>query len=280
MSLIVLREPWRAHPLAWIHRSEATAIAGELRRAGRPVELQTFREDAVSSLSTGPLLLRLSDPVMLSAAQRLTGAGVRYIGPGAGVIEGCYDKHRAHAIASENGFDAPATALADAADGIRLPLILKPRRGSDSIGVRLLRGGAVPPAARNSDTLVQEYVQGTEITVAVIHGRAGAPLRILLPAGTPYSFLRKYLLRPRRDPVTEPALAKRVRDLALAIARAFAVDWAVRIDLIQETGTGRLLFLECDAAPMVGPDSAFAASLAAAGIHRSEQLCLLLNEAR
>jgi D-alanine-D-alanine ligase-like ATP-grasp enzyme len=278
-SVTVLREAWRPHPLAWIHRVEAESIGKELRRAGRAATLVDFREDAISGLPSGPLLLRVSDPVMLYAATRLSRAAVSYLGPGAEVIERCYDKYRAHAIATAAGVDSPATALASAAESIARPLILKPRRGSDSIGVRLLRSGPIPAAARTEDTIAQEYVRGSELTVAVIHGRAGIPLQILLPEGRPYTFLRKYLLRPRHTPLTDTALAGRVQDAALSIARAFAVDWAVRIDLIHETGSGRLRFLECDAAPLVGPASAFAASLAAAGISRDEQLRLLLNEA-
>lgn len=278
-SVTVLREAWRPHPLTWIHRAEAKSIAEELRRAGRTVALVQFREDAVSRLPPGPLLLRVSDPVMLYAATRLTRAALSYLGPGADVIERCYDKHRAHVLAAANGIDSPATALANAASAIAYPLVLKPRRGSDSIGVRLLRNGPIPAAARTEDTLAQEYVRGTELTIAVIHGRAGAPLQILLPEGTPYTFLRKYLVPRRRVPLSDPVLAERVRSTALLIARAFAVDWAVRIDLIHETKTGQLRFLECDAAPLVGAQSAFAASLAAAGISRGEQLRLLLNEA-
>jgi D-alanine-D-alanine ligase-like ATP-grasp enzyme len=278
-SVTVLREAWRPHPLVWIHRAEAQSIVRELRRAGREATLAEFREDAVSTLPPGTLLLRVSDPVMLYAATRLTRAALSYVGPGAEVIERCYDKHRAHAIAVAAGVDSPATALAGATDSIAYPLILKPRRGSDSIGVRLLRSGPIPAAARNEDTIAQEYVRGTELTVAVIHGKVGTPLGIRLPEGQRYSFLRKYLLRPGHAPIADSALVERVQRLALSIARAFAVDWAVRIDLIHETGSGRLRFLECDAAPLVGARSAFAASLAAAGIGRGEQLRLLLNEA-
>lgn len=50
------------------------------------------------------------------------------------------------------------------------------------------------------------------------------PLRVLLPEGTPYSFLRKYLLRPSREPVRDRVLAGRVQDLALEIAAAFEVN--------------------------------------------------------
>jgi hypothetical protein len=39
----------------------------------------------------------------------------------------------------------------------------------------------------------------------------------------------------------------------------------------------RLCFLECDVAPLVSANSAFAASLEAAGIGRAEQLRMLLS---
>jgi D-alanine-D-alanine ligase-like ATP-grasp enzyme len=276
---VVVIEPWRAHPLAWIHRGEARAIAGELRRAGRTVAEVQFRQNAVADLPPGPLLLRLSDPVMQAAAQALGRAGVAYLGPSAAVMERCYDKWEAHRIATAGGVDCPATSLASDAAGFPFPLIVKPRQGSDSIGMRLVPHAPIPGRARRAEYIAQERVVGSELTVAVIHGRVGMPLRLLLPEGAPYTFTRKYLLRPRRESVADAALAERVRELALKVAALFAVNWAARVDLIHETATGRLRFLECDVAPLVGPDSAFAASLAAAGVVRAEQLELLLATA-
>jgi D-alanine-D-alanine ligase-like ATP-grasp enzyme len=273
---VVVIEPWRAHPLAWIHRGEARAIANELRRTGHAVREVRFRGDA--ALPTGALL-RLSDPVMEVAAQVLSRAGVPYLGPGTAVMARCYDKWEAHRVASAADVDCPATALASDASGLPFPLIVKPRRGSDSIGLRLVGDGPIPRRTRNTDYIAQERIVGAELTVAVIHGRVGMPLRLFLPEGTPYTFARKYLLRPGRGPLEDAPLAEKVRALALRIAEVLAIDWAARVDLIQETTTGRLRFLECDVAPLVGPDSAFAASLAAAGIARQEQLDLLLDRA-
>ena len=278
MTAVVI-EPWRAHPLAWIHRGEARAIAAELRRAGRTVTEVLFRQDAVAGLPPGPLLLRLSDPVMQAAAVALGRAGVPYLGPGAPVMARCYDKWVAYGIAKAAGVDCPATCLASDATGISFPLIVKPRRGSDSLGVRLVRSGPVPRRARSAGFVAQERIVGAELTVAVIHDCVGMPLRLDLPPGTVYTFARKYLLRPRRAPLADEALVERVRCLAAEIASILAVDWAARIDLIHESATGRLRFLECDVAPLVGPDSAFAASLAAAGMARAEQLALLLDTA-
>jgi D-alanine-D-alanine ligase-like ATP-grasp enzyme len=279
LNLTVLRESWRLHPLAWIHRSEARFIAEELRRVGYAVRLRQFREDSVSKLRSGPFLLRVSDPVMFAAVKAFACTGTQYIGPSAAVMERCYDKYRAYCIASANGLDCPRTTMASDAAAIPFPLVLKPRRGSDSIGVRIHRQNPFPISTRTEDYIAQEHVRGAEFTIAVLHGRVGMPLRIFLPEGTLYSFSRKYLLRPARAAVRDGALAERIYRTALKIAKVFGVDWAARIDLIQETITGRLCFIECDVAPLLGAQSAFAASLEAAGIGRTEQLRLLLSGA-
>jgi len=254
-------------PLAWIHRLEARAIARELE-----APLATCD----SRLKGGPFLLRLSDPEMLRVTDELTRAGIAYHGPRAAVMQMCYDKLQATRLAEADGIACPRTLPGDAADRLDFPLIVKPRRGSDSIGLRLVRKGPLPARYRTSQYLVQEYVRGREITVALIATRIGRPLEVVLPPGTTYSFARKYLRRPRREPLQDVALAARVRESALKLARRFAVNWAARLDFIGEPG-GRLCFLECDVAPMIAQGSAFAESLAAAGIERAEQLRLLTS---
>ena len=201
---------------------------------------------------------------MLQATKTLTRAGVSYIGPGAAVMELCYDKLAATERVAAAGIDCPAT------HGLSFPMVVKPRRGSDSIGVRIVRGA--PPG----EHLLQELVRGSELTVAVLHGTVGAPLHIELPPGTSYSFVHKYLLRPRRAPLDDAALAERVRDSALRIALLLGVDWAARVDFIYEPRRDRLCFLECDVAPLIGGGSAFSDSLLAAGMPRAEQLRRLI----
>ena len=273
----VLIDPWRAHPLAWIHRVEASAIVRELRASNRVVDVNVF--DRARLPSAAPILLRLSDPVMLEAAHALTAASVVYRGPSAEALAHCYDKWSAYEVVAANGIDCPETRPANEADTLIRPLVLKPRRGSDSIELHVLRAGAVPLRLQNERTLAQRQIIGTELTVGVIDGIAGRALRILLPEGVPYTFLRKYLPWTRREVVTESALAERVRNEALKIVSVLGANWAVRVDFILERVTGRLIFLECDAAPLVGPASAFAASLAAIGLKRDVQLSRLLGEA-
>jgi D-alanine-D-alanine ligase-like ATP-grasp enzyme len=275
--LIVLIDPWRFDALAWLHRAEARAIVAELRAAARAVEIRAF--DPGRLPRDARILLRLSDPVMLDAVHALEATGIAYHGPGAAALRRCYDKWRAYAVASAAGIDCPDTRLAAGDGGLTCPIVIKPRCGSDSIGLRVLRSGRVPARMRNASTLVQPQLFGAELTVAVIDAVAGEPLRLALPEGVPYTFLRKYLRRPQRAPLADRGLAARVQRVALAAAQALGIDWAARVDFILERTSGRLLFLECDAAPLVGPASAFAASLAAGGMARAEQLARLLGEA-
>jgi D-alanine-D-alanine ligase-like ATP-grasp enzyme len=257
--LVVVLEPWRLDPLAWIHRAEARAVAREL---GAPLV-----EHARGGVP-GNALLRLSDSFMRSAVAELARP---YHGPSRTVLERCYDKLETARIVSAGGIAIPETFLASSDFSLRAPFVLKPRRGSDSIGVRVAR--AVPPGKRNSDYLVQSRIVGREITIALFRDRVGQPLEIFLPRGKPYSFIRKYVIRPARAPVDDSAL----REAAAHAGSLLGVDWAARVDFIIDEATQRAHFLECDAAPLVGPGSAFAASFAAAGIDRQQQLDWLVS---
>ena len=261
MAIVVAREPWRFDPLAWIHRAEARALAREL---GSPLVVY-------SSALAGDVLLRVSDPFMRHAVAELR---VPFFGPGRDALERCYDKYAATRIVAAIGIDVPETFLGDSATLTAGPFIVKPRWGSDSLGVRIAR--VVPASKRNAQHLVQERIVGREVTVAVFRGEVGMPLRILLPPGKPYSFSRKYLLRPARSVLVD----EDVRDAARCVARALGVDWAARVDFIVEERSGRAHFLECDAAPLVGADSAFAASFSAAGVDRRRQLDWLAPESK
>src|SRR5689334_25078961 len=148
-SILVLHDPINLSLLAAIHRAEARSIASELRSLRYDVSLQAFRTERVAALTACTLLLRLSDPQMRSAARTLTLASLSYIGPRVKTIERSYDKYEAAHIVGAAGFDVPETMLGNAAEHISLPLIVKPRCGSDSIGVRIVNTGRIPPSKQN-----------------------------------------------------------------------------------------------------------------------------------
>jgi D-alanine-D-alanine ligase-like ATP-grasp enzyme len=277
VNVTILCDRLRGHPLAWIHRAEARSIARELSDDGYKTNVVAFDPARVDAFVGESVLLRLSDPVMRIAAQTLTRASIAYVGPNAATLERCYDKLTASTIVREEGMDVPLTRLADDAATLTPPLVVKPRRGSDSLGLRLIDGRPIPARLRTAEHIAQTRVRGIEITVGLMGNRAGFPLHILLPRGTPYSFVRKYVLRPGRQPLADLQLAERVRAWTSRIAAALGVNWAARVDLIYDPTADRLWFLECDAAPLVGADSAFASSFAAAGVRRDAQLRMLLG---
>jgi D-alanine-D-alanine ligase-like ATP-grasp enzyme len=268
--LNVLHDAWRPHPLAWIHRGEARAIARELGHAGHAVRRSAFGHDGIAGAGAGTLILRLSDPVMFEAVEELSAAGAPYVGPGFEAMKRCYDKYAAGCVVAGAGVACPQTELGVDADRIDFPLVVKPRRGSDSIGLRYYAHGRVPASRRNDRHVVQRYIRGADITIGFLDGQAGTPLHIRIEDDAMYTFARKYVLRPDIEPVAERALAARVRDEATRIAATLGVDWAARIDFRYDPRADVLYFLECDVAPLVGQGSAFDTSLRAAGMPRSE----------
>jgi len=270
--IVVVHDAWRPHPLVWIHRAEARAIAEELRGVGHDVRRRRFDPLTVGDEGAGLRILRLSDPVMLRAIKAFAAAQMAYIGPSFPVMARCYDKYTASGLVAASGSPCPDTALGSEAERIPFPVVLKPRWGSDSIGLRRYTGGRLPARARDARYIVQRYVRGSEITVAVLNGQAGLPLHIRIPDDALYTFLRKYVLRPRIVPLLDGALADRIRREAQRIAALLGVDWAARIDFIHERDSDTLYFLECDVAPLVGFGSAFERSLSAAEVTRGSQL--------
>ena len=190
VTFIVVYDAWRLHPLVWIHRGEARRIARELRRAGQAVRCRAFGRSIVADPGAGRRILRLSDPVMFLAAEALSAARVPYIGPGFEVMKRCYDRYAASRLVAAGGFTCPETVLGTEADRIEFPVVLKPRWGSDSIGLRLYTHGPVHARKRNERYIVQRYIRGADITVGVLNGEAGAPLHIRIPDDALYTFVR------------------------------------------------------------------------------------------
>jgi hypothetical protein len=177
MEVAVIIEPWRAHPLAWIHRGEGRAIARELGQANRPVTVLPFRADRAAELPPGSLL-RLSDPAMFAAAQALGRAGIRATSVRALQSARCMTNGWRTASRTPPAWTVPTALAPDA--GFRLPLVVKPRCGSDSLGMRLVRAAHSAKRAR-ARASSQERIVGAELTVGVIHDCVGMPLRIDLP---------------------------------------------------------------------------------------------------
>ncbi len=190
--------------------------------------------------------------------------------------------------------DGARTALHTRAvpDTLGLPLIVKPPHEGSSIGVSKVAGysqmqDAVELAARyDADVLCEEFIDGEEVTCAVVgegaSARALPVIRIVAPAGA-YDYQNKYFtdvvtyLVPSGLPASEEAEIGRI---VLAAYRTLGCRGWGRADLMIRASDRRPFLLEMNTSPGMTGHSLVPKSAAAAGI-AYPQLCLqLLASAR
>lgn len=155
-----------------------------------------------------------------------------------------------------------------------LPWVVKPASQGSAIGVTFVRSrddwaGALKAALKTDDeALVERAVDGTEITVGVLDGRA-LPVVEIVPAHAFYDFHSKYApggsrhIVPARLPDAVAAEAQRV---SLAAFKALGCRHFARVDLIVDRA-GKPWILELNTLPGLTdvsllPDAAKAAGLA------------------
>ncbi len=174
--------------------------------------------------------------------------------------------------------------LQELADTQRLPAVVKPVDSGSSIGVFIARTReelehALGEAARlGGRTVLEDYIQGREIQVAVLDGRALPSIEIIPREGF-YDYENKYQPGAAEEvcPAQIPAeWEKRVGDAALAVFRRVGLSVYSRADFIV-TEDGTPCFLEINTLPGMTPTSLVPQEAAAAGIGYGE-LCEMIIE--
>lgn len=148
------------------------------------------------------------------------------------------------------------------------PYVIKPLAEGSSVGVRIVRANDnTPPGAQMADwpygeeVMVERFVPGRELTVAVLDGEPLATLEIRPDAGEFYDWSAKYAPGGSRHLLPAP-IAKRAYDEAMAIAadahRALGCRGVTRADLRYDDTAGepgRLYLLEVNTQPGMTPTS-------------------------
>ena len=160
----------------------------------------------------------------------------------------------------------------EAAATIGFPLIVKPASEGSSVGItRVMReadlGAAAQLAARYpGDLLVEELIEGDELTVAIL-GREALPSIRIVPTGAFYDYHAKYVAEDTQYlcPGLEGDAENEIRALALAAFDAAGCSGWGRVDVMRDRA-GRNFLLEVNTAPGMTSHSLVPKAAATVGI--------------
>lgn len=204
------------------------------------------------------------------------------------------DKVAAKAIFAAAGLPVPRGQVVDIAalehnDPMPLPYVIKPINEGSSVGVEIMREGGNRRAAIaaswtfGASALVEEFIPGRELTVAVMGEKALAVTEITAANGDFYDYEAKYADGGSRHVIpapVHPEIYTRAMDVALRAHRALGCRGASRCDFRYDDTAGepgRLVLLELNTQPGLTPTSLLPEQAAHLGMS-FPQLCAWMVE--
>jgi D-alanine-D-alanine ligase len=222
--------------------------------------------------------------------------GIPYTGSGVLASALAMDKlkskelFRLHNIPTAPYYVIDASRLADLEDehgSFGYPVIAKPRREGSSIGIGVARNLAelqlaVEEALQfDTDVIVERFIAGKEITVAILDGRVLGALEIVPKSGL-FDYKSKYqkgasdYFFPAR---LSPTRYRGILNLGEAAHRALACTGATRVDMIVTEGENEYV-LEVSTLPGMTPTSLVPKIALGAGMDYADLCEAILSGAR
>lgn len=215
--------------------------------------------------------------------------GVDYTGAGAISSELAFDKVLSKNKFIEAGVPTPASEIVDCTDALTmpemdLPYVVKPPREGSSVGVHICRTfeeakSAMEDAMKfSNDVLIEQFVEGKELTVGVLDGEV-LPIVHIAPRSGFYDMANKYPWMTG-DGGTDyycpaelsPEVTKRVQDAALAAHQSLGIEVYSRVDVLLDADENPYV-LEANTIPGMTESSLLPKSAQAAGYEFAE-LCM------
>ncbi len=219
--------------------------------------------------------------------------GVPYTGAGVQSSRRAFDKNLAKAAFLTAGVPTPRAEIIDVSGGPRLPsfaapFVVKPPREGSSVGVHIVRdqrdaAAAMEDAAKyGDDILVEEFIEGRELTVGILDDRA-LPVVHIAPRDGFYDMSNKYPWMSGGagsdyfcPADLDAATTQAVQDAALAAHRSLGVEIYSRVDVLLDA-QNRPFVLEANTIPGMTETSLLPKAAAAIGITFPE-LCQKIAE--
>ncbi len=273
------------------------AVAAALRKIGVEVEVQDL-SDLLLRRGTVQSLIGSNRPDVVFLAVHGTNQEdgavqgllellhIPYTGSGIQASALAMDKEMTKKVLAREGIPVPRGVLVRSVEDeipVSLPVVVKPNAQGSTVGLTFartpeeLRLGIEKALAFDKSVLVEELIEGMEISTPVLVDRALPPVEIAPVSGV-YDFGNKYTPGATEEivPARLPAevLAK-AQETALAAHRALGCSGATRTDAIVRNG--EVIVLEVNTLPGMTGTSLLPNSAAAAGIS-FEELCRIIME--
>lgn len=216
--------------------------------------------------------------------------GLPYTGAGSATSRNCFDKVLTKKAMLAAGVPTPASEVIHVGQKptLALPYVIKPPCEGSSVGVQIVReesqiDAALADSGRYGDELlVEEFIKGKELTVAILDGEA-LPVIHICPRDGFYDMQNKYPSMyggSGSDYICPaditPEETKAVQEAALAAYHALGVEVYGRVDVLL-TDDGRPYVLEINTIPGMTGSSLFPKAAQAVGISYGE-LCTRIAE--
>ena len=183
----------------------------------------------------------------------------------------CMDKDKSKAIFAQAGLPLANGKLMNRKDAAKAhpmpaPYVVKPNAQGSSVGVFIVREGANRPPEQlldpewtfGDDVLVEEFIDGKELTVAVMHDRGALAVTEILPSGEWYDFDAKYAEGGSRHEVPAKipqTVADQLMRAAEAAHHALGCRGVTRSDFRYDPKRDRIALLEVNNQPGMTPTS-------------------------
>ena len=210
--------------------------------------------------------------------------GVPYTGAGPASSRLAFDKIESKRLFDREGICNPAWEILRSGQARRLPLpvVVKPAREGSSIGVHRVfeerdwRGALADALTRDDEVIVEEFIEGRELTVGLVvredprEGEETLPVIEIVPEGGFYNYRAKYGGGSTYHvPADIPeATALRCREVGARVFRALGAEGLGRVDFRLRSG-GELFVLELNTIPGFTKNSLLPKAARAAGFEFS-----------
>ncbi|WP_457568023.1 D-alanine--D-alanine ligase family protein [Desulfurobacterium sp.] len=268
-------------PEAEVSRKSAAAVVKALKNLGYKVLDLELDENIAKNL------LKLQPEKVFIALHGVPGEdgsvqglletmGIPYTGCGVESSAVCMDKDATRRILKSHGIPVPAGETyfsPEEVNWIEIPCVVKPARTGSTVGISIVKEEKMLTEAVNlafkydRKIVIEEFIEGRELTVPVLNGKA-LPIVEIIPESGFYDYEAKYKKKTTKYEVPAQLPEKtteRIMKNAEKIYRILECKGAVRIDIrLDEMNVPYVL--EVNTIPGMTERSLLPKSAAAAGI--------------